>query len=186
MAPEMIHPTGIRNPFQVTRLADIWSLGICFYYLVFGYFPEKHQGHTLSEILFNIREAVTEILYPKEFSRWVEGLSEILKELGFLDSEPDRPPASSEEALIFQQRSKCLNLVYTIIGCLKMNVLERWSATEIVGMLNSGNHCDALNLLFQKKEEALEAKLLAKTGAVAIRSKGINGSFLEDKFRMLL
>ena len=54
MAPEMIHPTGKLNEFRVTRCADIWSLGIIFYYLIWGKFPDKHQGERMSEILCNI------------------------------------------------------------------------------------------------------------------------------------
>ena len=47
IAPEMVHPNGAeKNEFRfggsVGLASDIWSLGISFYTILYGRFPEKH------------------------------------------------------------------------------------------------------------------------------------------------
>ena len=155
MAPEMIHPTGKLNEFRVTRCADIWSLGIIFYYLIWGKFPDKHQGERMSEILCNIQATKENIMFPEEFSSWVENLTERLNAMG--------DPAANFTAEERQQaellKDQCLNLVLTTIGCLQMKVPARWNVMEIISSLEEKSKEKAGMLLLQKKQEM---KLIAK------------------------
>ena len=54
MAPEVVLPK--ESEYRVGRGIDMWSLGICWYYLLYDKFPDKHKGCTKTEVMFAIRD----------------------------------------------------------------------------------------------------------------------------------
>ena len=71
MAPEMVHPHGAQNLFQVGIAADIWSMGITLYLVLYGNYPKKHMAKSVSGILLRIKSVESRIEFPADFPRWI-------------------------------------------------------------------------------------------------------------------
>ena len=107
MAPEMVwqlpsssskSTTSSANNNQQTvkvgKSADLWSLGICFYRLLFGIFPSKHDGVSETEILLAIRDRCHEIEYYEIEFPELSRVSDIIEEEG---GEEDEDESESDD-----------------------------------------------------------------------------------------
>ena len=167
LAPEMVRPRGLQQRFHVGIPADIWSLGISLYSVLYGGYPSKHRAKRVSAILRRIENFNAKIEYPQEFSKWVS------KTLG-------TESAGETECLRKKLKNSYTNLICVIRGCLDMTVPRRWSSVEVLGCLMRPDFDTALNLLHQKKIEYSDDTVSPKgSQGTAI----VNTLFLNRKFQ---
>ncbi len=139
MAPEIVCPQlAYNSPNLVGRGIDIWSLGICFYVLLYNKFPEKHDGETITEVLFAIRDQSRGIRFEKEWERvWTS------TEVKLTTTDSD----SGDHA-------RYLNLLNVLRGCLDYYADgRRWTSTEVKNALKSKDAKSSRVLLAEKHRE---------------------------------
>jgi len=131
----VVNPMNLNESF-VTRKTDVWSLGMCDYYLIFWHFPKKHCGRNVAEITSKIQDFSKEIDFPSAES--------VLKRMhpgfGSNGGTSSQNINSSESSESYTQSELDLiqffnTLIFVTQGCLEYHPLLRFTAQEVVSML---------------------------------------------------
>ncbi len=168
MAPEvaLANRAKTESSNKVGRGIDIWSLGICFYRILYeGQFPDKHTGTTCTELLLAICDRRSKIEYPKQMDRW-RGCENTAITVTPSPREDDTEVVEVEEDF----ESRCLNLLHVTRGCLDEEPMRRWTGTEVVNGVKTMDAERTRQFLLQKRKEWEEIQ------RVEIENKGFFGS----------
>ncbi len=181
MAPEVALANRAKTKCsnKVGRAIDIWSLGICFYRILYeGQFPDKHKGTTCTELLLAICDRRSKIEYPKQMDRWRKcensNNAVIPSHLEVVEVEED-----------FE--SRCLNLLHVTRGCLDEEPIRRWTGTEVVNGVKTMDAEKTLQFLLQKRKEWEEGQRKELENKGFFGSKTLCGTtYLLDNVRIKL